>query len=232
MNQYDAFWAQLSTLRFCTVKKVLSHRRDLESFRVRGGEWVTSDSPWFGQTYGDLSPEYLASAELRYSYYCGHASGYGSDVFFRKPTKTDKRACFIPARSDFLSRQTLPIVGEIIFGTVDEDGPEGPRFFWWNFAAKQDQNFAALLLGRETFSSAKLEKKLVIKDAVRHNWDLFLLAKALHFRDVGYFVDEIGRNGARPAHLELPSTLEDWLRSRVSELAPEFWKEFQSAVSL
>jgi hypothetical protein len=227
-GEYDRFLSQLRRLTFCRVENVLKRRESLISFRSRTGARMTSDSPWFGQAYADLQPNDLVSAELIYGYYCGHADG----VFYRKPTKSDKRECFIPALRTLLTRRTLPVIGELIFGYIDEFGPEGRRFFWWNFATMQDKHFADLLLGRETFSAGKIEKKLVISDATQTNWSLFLLAKAIHFRDVGYFADLIRRKGFDMRDLGLNEPLDDWfLRRRIQYLVPEFWREFRRIIT-
>jgi hypothetical protein len=219
MHTLDNFLTELRQLTFCTVETVLKRRDDLIGFRTTDGRWTTPRDPWFGDAYATLGEEGRARTEMRYRYYCGHAD----DVFYRKPTRSDKRLCFMPALPAYLERQTPPVVGEIIFGSVDENGPEGRRFFWWTFATKQDRNFAGLLSGN-------LEKKLVIFTP-RQNWTLFLLAKALHFRDVGYFADTLREHGEYPPHLCLSVPLLEWLvRCDVPLLAPEFWKELHATI--
>ena len=139
----------------------------------------------------------------------------------------------MPAPSSLLSKQTLPTVGEIIFGHTEEDdrGEGKRRFIWWNFATPQDRNFANLLLGKSTYSSGKLEKKLVIRNPDDSNWTLFLLAKALHFRDMDYFVDLLQRNGEKPPELNLGCPLNIWLARTVAGIVPEFLQELRRKTS-
>lgn len=128
----------------------------------------------------------------------------------------------MPASYSLLFRCTPPEVGDIIFGDIEEDGPDGPRFNWWNFATAQDRNFANLLTERVTFSEGKLEKKLVVKESRGRNWTLFLLAKALHLQNETYFADMIHEHGERPRILNLPCPLLQWLARHVEELRPGF----------
>src|SRR3989338_2396887 len=130
-NRYEEFLVQLCQLQFCTVQNVLRKREDLSSFIAKDGRKTTSRDPWFGACYDELTEAEETRAELKYSYYCGHAD----DVFYRKPTQSGKRECFMPAPSSLLSKQTLPTVGEIIFGHTEEDdrGEGKRRFIWWNF---------------------------------------------------------------------------------------------------
>ncbi|HEY4508295.1 MAG TPA: hypothetical protein VJJ55_01410 [Candidatus Paceibacterota bacterium] len=220
---YENFLKHLGKLRFRTVQKVLKRRDDLTAFRARNGRWTTLRDPWFGDAYAELSEAERERADLRYRYYCGHAD----DIFYRSVTRSDKQTCFLPAFLPPVSREIPPLVGDIIFGHVEEDGPQGPRFIWWNAASAHDRNFANLLSGRASYSSAKLEKKLVLQDSSGPNWKLFLLAKALHFRDANYFADQVRQYGAEPQFLRLRCPLAEWLERHIGNLLPEFLDEFR-----
>ncbi len=227
-NEYDNFLAQLRQISFCTVQRTLYYRRDLVAFRSKDGKLKTKDYPQFGSEYANLTEAEQARAEEVYSHYCG----FSDDVSYMKNTRSNRLTCFMPALSGTASRQTPPKEGEIIFGHVEDSPRGGKRFIWWNFAMKQDRNFANLLLGNESFSKDKLPKKLVIESHACSNWKLFLLAKALHFQDMDYFLNQIERFGEQPLELNLACSLDEWLQQHVAPLLPEFYKEFRRNTSL
>lgn len=226
---YEDFMAQLRQLSFCTVTKVLKKREDLCAFRMRDGSWITDRDSSFGAAYAELTEENRERAECVYRYYCGFTE---DSVFFSRQTRSIKRECFMSVSSVLSARKSPPVVGEIIFGHIDENGTEGRRFFWWNFAIREACNFANLLSRRMTYSTGKLETKLVIRNREGpQDWTLFLLAKALHFRDVDYFVEQVQRFGKQPPQLCLKCTIDKWLWRNVSNLLPKFYEEFMHKIS-
>lgn len=226
--RYENFLTQLRQLSFCTTQTVVKKRKDLCAFRARDGSWITDIDSSFGAAYGELTEEERAHTESLYRYYYGHADY----VFYSMHTKSIKQECFMPVSSVLSARKSPPVVGEIIFGRIEERGPEGKRFFWWNFATREDRNFANLLSGRMTYSTGKLETKLVIRNREGPpDWTLFLLAKALYFRDVDYFVEQAQGFGKQPPQLCFKCQIDKWLWRNVSDLLPKFYEEFMHKIS-
>lgn len=223
--KYELFLEELGQLFFGVVEKVLKRRDDLASLLTKEGTKTTSEDPWFGAELAKLTDEERRDAKLEYRYFCGFAD----DVFFRKPAKSDKSACFLPVDRSSLCRQTLPQIGEIIFGPTEEAPEGGRRFIWWNYATEQDRRFANLLLGKASYGNGKLEKKLVFEDRSGMNWKLFMLAKALRFKDVDYFADLMRRSGFS-RKITRGWNIEWWLSKHVEDLLPGFLDEVRKRV--
>lgn len=160
---------KIEDLQFFEVTKLLCHRHDLLAFYDRDNKRVTSEMPWFGQTYADLSESELSRARPEYGYYCGFAG----EIHFQKNTRHHAQVCDIPAEESLVMEQSAPRVGDLIMGQV-EPGRGSMRFTWWMRVMIQDKRFADIVSGRTAFSREKLEKKLTIELNGRTNKELFM----------------------------------------------------------
>jgi hypothetical protein len=222
-NSYEIFLDKLRQLRFSRVSLLVVKRENLISFRAKNGTITTVKDPWFGEARAQFTDAEWEQTQAEYSYYYGKVDN--NTAFFCKKSRTDHTTCFLPTHIPVEHRYQLPRPGHYIFGHVS-DGSEGPRFEWWDRIEEADVRLVGLLLGTMTFSKEKLEKKLTINMDGYTDRTPFLLAKALYFRDVDYFVNLMEKGESSRGHGQ-GQGIYHWLYEKTSDLLPEFWEEFK-----
>jgi hypothetical protein len=223
-SSYDLFLEELRKLRFCEVSFFVAKREDLISFVAKDGAPTTVKDPWFSNARGEFTNEEWRHALVEYTYYYGKAAN--DTVYFCKKSRTDRRFWFLPTRLPIEHRYLLPQPGQFIFGPVSS-GPIGPVFEWWERIEKADALLAGLLLGTMTFSQGKIEKKLTINRDGYTDRTPFLFAKALHFRDVDFFVN-LMKSGESSRGFGRGRPIYFWLKENIADILPEFWEEFRA----
>lgn len=223
-NGYEMFLDELRNLRFCRVSLFVAKRADLVNFVAKDGRCADVSDPWFGDAWAQYTEAEQQQSLAEYCYYYGKADG--NTVYFCKKSRTDRTICFLPTRIPVEHRYRLPRAGTYIFGHVNT-GEVGLRFDWWDRIEEAEVRLVGLLLGTTTFSESKIERKLTIEGRDFTDRTPFLLAKALHFRDVDYFTD-LMRRGEPLGVSDQGQDVYQWLYKKVANLVPEFWEEFKS----
>lgn len=223
-DECQAFLSELRQLNFHEVAKILKRNEDLTALMDQDGVRITSECPSLGAAFHDLKAEpRQGETKLEYRYFCGFAD----DIFFGKPTQSDRRIRFFPLITGQEYLRGLPELGDYLMGET-EPSPypfQGKRFAWWTRLHKQDYRFVQVILGQTHYSAEKLESKLTLEYQGCRDRRLFLLVKALHFRDVAFFVDLAGR-GEIVKWGEHASSISMWLRHQVAPMLPDFWQQF------
>ena len=218
------FKATLGQLCYRSVQKVLRRRADLVSSVDSGGDVITNEYPTeFASRWSRLGTGEQLSVKAEYSYFCGFADG----VHFSKTAwDTRQRVRFMPAVMPE-PRFGMPIVGDMIFGQIDDTDPKNQRFLWWNICTKAEERFAGLVLGNIEVSRGTLEKKLTVLGDGKPVRDLYVLALALRYRDAALLA-EMTLRGETAGDRYLP--VSDWLEEQLLDIDPEICAEVRELV--
>jgi len=219
---YQAFLTQLRRLDFHQVSKVLKRREDLVALTDKDGVRITPEYPSFGTAFDSLKTEQeKREAKLEYRYFCG----FTDNVFFVISARSYQQICFLPIISASEYLRGLPESGDYLMGETEESPDGGRRFIWWIRIHKQDHMFVQIILGQAHYSAEKLERKLTVEYRGRCDRRLFLFAKALHFRDVAFFVD-LAKRGEMVQGDKHTDSVREWLYHHIARLLPDFWEQF------
>lgn len=225
---YQAFLTQLRRLSFFQVAKILKRREDLVALTDKDGVRITPEDPSFGAYFNSLKTEQeQREARLEYRYFCGFAG----DIFFRNSARSDRQVYFLPIIKDPEYLHGPPALGDYLMGETEQspDTVGGMRFIWWTRLHKQDYRFVQIMLGQPRHLTEKFERKLTVEYRGCRDRRLFLLAMALHFRDIAFFMD-LARRGEIVRGNKYTDSVGEWLHRHVAPLLPDFWEQFAAEV--